>query len=861
MKRLVIGMTAHVDAGKTTLSEAMLYVSGELRKLGRVDKRDSFLDTHSIERSRGITVFSKQAVMRLGEDEYTLLDTPGHSDFSAETERALSVLDCAVLVISGIDGVQSHTMTIWKLLRRYNIPVFIFVNKTDISVTGKDYLLAELKARLSHRVTDFTPKEDKTPFFEELAELDEDMMNSFLESESISREQICKAVSERNVFPCYFGSALKLTGIRELLDGISDYTQMPEYGLEFAARVYKITADGNQRLTHMKITGGSLPVRTEINGEKVTSVRIYSGAKFTTADTACAGTLAAVTGLTSTAAGDCLGEESKYVTPLLEPVLTYRLILPENIDVHTMYRNMLVLEEEDPTLRVAYDSVSSEISVSLMGMIQLEVLTAVIKERFGTDVSFDRGSITYKETITAPVVGIGHYEPLRHYAEAHLLLEPLPKGSGIVICSDCPEDILDRNYQRLIMSNLHDKTHLGVLTGAPLTDVKITLITGKAHLKHTEGGDFRQAAYRAVRMGLMQAKSQLLEPFYSFTLEIPSECTGRALNDLQQMGAEFSSPEIRSDTAVITGSAPVSEMADYHTSVASYTKGKGRLSCVSGGYFPCHNEAEIVKSKGYDPERDTDNPADSVFCANGAGFVVKWNEVSSYAHMDNGISLCRKDEEECPSQPASRSVSYADDEELMAIFERTYGKKSIDREKELRRHYEEPVRKPKPLPKGPEYILVDGYNIIFAWDELKKAAEENLDLARNMLIRMLCNFRGYKKCELIVVFDAYRVKGEHREIEKHGGISAVYTKEAETADMYIEKVTHELAKEHRVRVATSDGAEQVIILGNGAYRVSASEFYAEVKAAEAEIQGIIHKNSLTGRNVRGITIRSDKAEQ
>lgn len=861
MKRLVIGMTAHVDAGKTTLSEAMLYVSGELRKLGRVDKGDAFLDTHTIERSRGITVFSKQAVMRYEDGEYTLLDTPGHTDFSAETERALSVLDCAVLVISGIDGVQSHTETIWRLLGRYNIPVFVFVNKTDITSLSREFLLRELKAKLSDRITDFTPREDKSPFYESLADLDEDMMNSFLETGEIPEDNIREAVFHRNVFPCYFGSALKLTGIKELLSGISAYAKAQEYGDEFGARVYKITTENNLRLTHMKITGGSLKVRSELSGEKVTALRIYSGAKFTSPDTAFAGSLVAAAGLSKTYAGQGIGSETDCVSPLLTPVLSYRLILPQGTDIHTMYKNMLILEEEDPTLHVSFDSRSGEIHVSLMGKIQLEILTAVIKERFGTEVGFDRGSIAYRETISAPVVGIGHYEPLRHYAEVHLLMEPLPAGSGLVICSDCSEDILDRNWQRLILSNLHDKTHIGVLTGSPVTDMKITLVTGKAHLKHTEGGDFRQAAYRAVRMGLRCADSILLEPFYSFTLRIPRECTGRAINDLQQMGAEFASPENEGENTVIKGSAPVSRMADYHTDVAGYSKGKGQLSCVFKGYYPCHNAVEVIEKMAYDPDSDLENTADSVFCAHGAGFGVKWDEVKNYAHLESGISF--KGEEPAKERAVSRTVSSApaDDDELMAIFERTYGKIDRSPRAAMRREYEPPTKtKPRPLPKGPTYLLVDGYNIIFSWEELKKAAEDNLDLARSRLIQLLCNYRGYKKCEVILVFDAYKVKGEHREVEKVGGISVVYTKEAETADMYIEKVSHELAKDFRVRVATSDGTEQVIILGNGAYRVSASEFLEEVRSAEAEIQKIIGENANKGRNTRGIKLIDKKGE-
>lgn len=848
MKRAVIGMTAHVDSGKTTLVEAMLYKSGNLRKIGRVDHGDAFLDTHNIEKSRGITVFSKQAVMKYGEAELTLLDTPGHIDFSAETERAYSVLDMAVLVISGTDGVQSHTETLWRLLSRYNIPVFIFVNKMDISSYDREYILKELKSNLSEKVTDFSDK----PVMDDLALCSETLMEEYLETGDISNPTIRDEIFCRNIYPCFFGSALKLSGVEELISAIECYCPEIRTEGDFGARIYKITEENGTRLTHLKITGGSLKVRGMITcgrdntEEKINQIRVYSGAKFSTVEEATQGMLCAVTGPQTTYSGEGLGFERDSFRPVLEPVLSYRVILPDNIDIHTAVGQLKRLQEEDPQLNVSYNSQLDEIQVSLMGEIQLEILKTLISERFGYDVEFDRGSITYKETISGRVEGVGHYEPLRHYAEVHLLMEAGERGSGLVFETDCSEDILDRNWQRLILTHLREKTHLGVLTGSPITDMKITVKGGRAHLKHTEGGDFRQATYRAVRMGLRHAESVLLEPWYSFRLELPSENLGRALNDLGMMEAELEPHETMAEKCIIKGIAPVSSMMGYHTDVAGYTKGRGKLICTLSGYYPCKNAERVISEIGYNPDSDLDNTADSVFCSHGAGFAVKWDEVTKYMHVESCLKEKKEPSEHTPS-PISRSMAMGsyDDKELTAIFERTYGK--IKRDTRNLMHTEKEKRsegkyKSVNIPKGPEYLLVDGYNIIFAWDELKKLAEENLELARNTLINILCNYQGYRKCRLILVFDAYKVKGNKGDIEKIGGITVVYTKEAETADMYIEKTSHELGKEYRVRVATSDRLEQLIILGGGAYRVSASEFYAEVKETEAIIRDIISKN-------------------
>ena len=847
-------MTAHVDSGKTTLTEALLYKSGNIRKLGRVDHGDAFLDTHEIEKSRGITVFSKQAVMRLEDAEFTLLDTPGHVDFSAETERTFSVLDAAILVISGTDGVQSHTGTLWELLGKYGVPVFIFVNKTDISQFGRDYILSELTSRLSGSVIDFS--REKTVIDENAALCSEALMEEYLASGSISDGAISSAVMKRQIFPCIFGSALKLKGIDELIGLLCRYSEEPERSEKFGARAYKISSENGTRLVHMKITGGSLKVKSVIacghenTPEKADRIRVYSGQKFKTADEVFAGTLCAVEGLPSAYAGEGLGVERDAVRPFLEPVLSYRVICPENADAHTVYAKLKILGEEDPSLSVSWNDRLGEIKLSLMGEIQLEILRTVIRERFGFDVGFDEGKIAYKETIAGKVEGVGHYEPLRHYAEVHLILETLPRGSGLVFETNVPEDRLAVNWQRLILTHLEEKTHRGVLTGSPITDMKITVAGGKAHLKHTEGGDFRQATYRAVRMGLMNAESVLLEPYYDFRIELPGEFVGRAMTDLQRIGAEFGQPEALPDSediSVIKGKAPIAAMRGYRTAAAGYSKGRGKLSLTFCGYYPCKDADTVIQDIGYDPEADTDEPADSVFCSHGAGFLVKWNEVPQYMHIPSVLEKTVPVEEQTVVRRRETAAPSYDDKELMAIFERTYGKINRDPRNAMVTEKKKPFKEKeyvyKPALTGDEYLLVDGYNIIFAWDELNALAKENLDLARGTLINAMCNYAGFTPYKLILVFDAYRVKGAVREIEEINGITVIYTKEAETADMYIEKASHELGKKHRVRVATSDRLEQIIILGGGAYRMSASEFHNEVMNAEKEMRDIIFGNN------------------
>ncbi|MGN0642040.1 MAG: NYN domain-containing protein [Huintestinicola sp.] len=844
MKRTVIGILAHVDSGKTTLSEAMLYCSGEIRRQGRVDNGDAFLDTHELERRRGITIFSKQAVMHIGESTFTLLDTPGHVDFSAEAERTLNVLDYAILVISGTDGVQSHTETLWRLLMRYNVPVFICVNKMDISELSREELMENIRSRLSDNCVNFCCSDEE--LLESLSLCSEELMNSCLERGEISDDSVISAVKNREVFPCFFLSALKTDGVREFLSSLDRYTAMNEYGNDFGAKVFKLGEDERGgRLAYMKITGGRLNVKDviDIGGkkEKVNQIRIYSGEKFAPADTVFPGTVCAVTGLTEVHTGDCLGAEKSFRAPVLEPVLTYRAELPQGTDVHEALMNFRKLEEEDPQLHVIWNERLQEIHVQLMGEIQLEILQSIYVHRFGTEITFGHGNIAYKETVSSAVEGVGHYEPLRHYAEVHLILEPLPSGSGLVFGSDCRDDDLDRNWQRLILTHLAEKVHVGVLTGSPITDMKITLTAGRAHPKHTEGGDFRQAVYRAVRNGLMQAESVLLEPWYSFTLEVPSECIGRAITDVQTMCGEFSAPETKGEMSLLSGSAPAVCMQDYQKQVIAYTRGRGRLSCEVKGYFPCHNSSEVIESIGYDCEKDVENSPDSIFCAHGAGFLVKWDKVPEYMHLEATLKEEEPEEEiVTPVRVQRFCARLASDEELMEIFERTYGKINRDPQNAMKTPPKDnPKYKTKPLPKGPEYLLVDGYNIIFAWEELAAAAKDNLDLARSMLANRLCNYQGFRQCELILVFDAYKVKGAHREVEKFHNITIVYTKEAETADMYIEKTSHELSKSRRVRVATSDNLEQMIILGNGAFRVSASEFKLEVEAVEKAIRDFI----------------------
>ena len=852
MKRLTIGLLAHVDSGKTTLSEAMLYLSGALRKLGRVDRGDAFLDTDAQERERGITIFSKQARLAWKSCELTLLDTPGHVDFSAEMERAVQVLDYAVLLISGADGVQGHTETLWKLLERHRVPAFLFINKMDQPGTDRGRLLSQLRERLSDGCADFSgPWED---VLEHAALCGEDLMERYLEAGALDDGDLSALIVERRLFPCFFGSALKAAGVDALLDGLDQYTLEPDWPRSFAARVFKIARDEKgERLTFLKVTGGALKVRDTVKGpgweEKATQLRLYSGARFTPVEEAPAGSVCAVAGLTRTQVGQGLGGEDDWAGPQLEPVLAYQVLPSAGGDVHTLLAQLRILEEEDPQLQVEWDELLGEIRVHLMGEVQLEVLSRVMERRFGTRVSFGPGRIVYLETIAAPAEGVGHFEPLRHYAEVHLLLEPLERGAGLALDTACPENVLDGHWQRLILTHLMEKTHLGVRTGSPVTDMKITLLTGRAHLKHTEGGDFRQATYRAVRQGLMCAQSVLLEPWYAFRLEVPTGSVGRAMTDLQRMGAEFQPPEAAGDLSVLTGSVPVSEVGGYWTQVAAYTGGRGRFSCAVEGYRPCHNADAVIDAIGYDPERDVDNPAGSVFCAHGAGFNVPWDEVRRHMHLDSGWRPPseRSAREAAPARrdPAMSYESRAAlDRELEAIFERAYGP--------VKPHAFRPVQKsapPKPKPwkglktrDGDDYLLVDGYNIIHAWDELRKLAREDLDGARQRLIDRLRNYQGWKKNKVIVVFDAYKVKGNPGSVERAGEVCVVYTREAETADMYIEKTTYALAKErgeHRVRVATSDGLEQMIILGHGAVRMPAAELEFEVGQVEAEIRAAI----------------------
>lgn len=855
MKRICTGLLAHVDAGKTTLSEALLYRAGCLKKLGRVDHKDAFLDTNAMERERGITIFSKQAVLGLPDAQITLLDTPGHVDFSGEMERTLSVLDYAVLVVSGTDGVQSHTETVWKLLRRYGVPVFVFVNKMDLAGADRQAVLDQL-ARLEEGFVPFDGSLESDAFAEALAMQSEEAMEAYLENGEVPQQLITTMVARRQVFPCLFGSALKLQGVDELLAALQEYTRQPKEAEEFAARVFKISRDEQgSRLTWLKVTGGHLRVKALLTGEdpdgqpwqeKADQLRVYSGAKFQSVEQAPAGTVCAVTGLTRTWAGQGLGEETAGQAPVLQPVQSCRLLLPEGCDAHAVLPRLTQLQEEDPQLRIVWNERLGEIHLQMMGEVQLDVLKRLIWERFGLAVGFGPGSIVYKETIAGPVEGVGHFEPLRHYAEVHLLLEPLPRGAGLQFDSICSEDVLDRNWQRLILTHLEEKEHLGVLTGSPITDMKITLTAGRAHLKHTEGGDFRQATYRAVRQGLMQADSILLEPWYEFRLEVPAEQVGRAMADVQRMGGSFDPPELLGDTSVLTGSVPVAEMRGYAMELAGYTRGKGKLACTLAGYRPCHDAPAVIEQMGYDPERDTENPADSVFCAHGAGYNVKWDEVPAHAHVESGVRLNEPEEEEVPAarQPRRQAApvsSLEEDKQLAAIFERTYGP-SKGRElfrpapvKPAEYHFE---------PSGPEYLLVDGYNLIFAWDELKKLAADNLEGARQALADLLCNYRGFHDCQVILVFDAYKVPHGTGEVSRYHNIYIVYTREAETADMYIEKTTYQLAKQRRVRVVTSDGAEQLIILGHGALRVSARSFREEVERTNGEIRRILEENRL-----------------
>ena len=869
MKRLVVGLLAHVDSGKTTLAEGLLYRAGVLRKLGRVDHRDAFLDTDSRERARGITIFAKQAVLALpaaaGAEacELTLLDTPGHVDFSAEAERALQVLDYAVLVVSGTDGVQAHTETLWKLLARYRVPTFVFVNKMDLPGADAAVRLRELRGRFGDGCVDFSAVPDP----EALALCSEPLMNEVLENGEASPETVVTAIARRQVFPVFFGAALRLDGLDGLLRGLQTLTRTPPRWPEFGARVFKISEDAGTRLTWLKITGGVLPVKAVLHGgEKADALRLYNGGKFRLISEAYPGMVVAAAGPAATRPGQGLGAEADADTPLLEPVLNYRV--ESAADPHTLLKALQTLEDEDPQLHVNWRDDLGEVHVQLMGEVQLEILQNILQERFGLDVTFSEGGILYKETLTAAVEGIGHYEPLRHYAEVHLLLEPAPRGSGVQLAADCPPDTLAENWQRLILTHLAERTHPGVLIGAPLTDVRITLAAGRAHQKHTEGGDFRQATYRAVRQGLRMAAAgdgvQLLEPWYDFTLELPADALGRAMADVQRMCGSFHAPETlpnSENTVRLTGRLPVATARGYAREVAAYTHGLGRWAVLPAGYDACHNTEEVLAAAGYDPDADTDNPADSVFCSHGAGYLVKWDEVPARAHVSSGLerrlgaapAAGQTQEEDEANARRRRASAYCgtleQDKELLAIFERTYGKikrrGGVDDAKKAARaalHTTPAASVPAaPVPAGPDYLLVDGYNVIFAWDALCRLADGSLDAARRRLMDILCNYAGYKRCVPILVFDAYKVRGGAREVEKYHNLYVVYTREAETADMYIERATHELAREHRTRVVSSDGAEQIIVMGHGALRVSARAFEEEVNAVEKEIREFLEQ--------------------
>lgn len=851
---LNVGLLAHVDAGKTTLSESILYQSGAIRNLGRVDHQDAFLDTDEMERERGITIFSKQAVLTWKDTEITLLDTPGHVDFSAEMERVLQVLDCAVLVISGADGVQGHTETLWKLLTRYGIPVFLFVNKMDQEGTDCGKLLAELKSRFSEGCIDFGRVETGAEeVIEEIAVCDEQTMEEYLEKGSVAAASIRRLVAERKIFPCYFGSALHLQGVEELMNGICTYQMQKEYPAVFGAKVYKIARDGQgNRLTYLKVTGGTLKVKDVIgeNGDKVNQIRVYSGEKYELLSEADAGKVCAVTGLAETYPGQGLGAEKDSELPILEPVLTYRIILPDDCNVHTMLRDLKLLEEEEPELHVVWIEKSQEIHVQLMGDVQIEILQRIIKERFGVLVEFGEGSIVYKETIAAPVEGVGHFEPLRHYAEVHLRLEPGERGSGIQFDSECSEDVLDRNWQRLVLTHLEEKEHKGVLTGSVITDMKITLTSGKAHLKHTEGGDFRQATYRAVRQGLKKAESVLLEPYYEFRIELPSENVGRAMTDIQNRFGKFEAPETLGEMTVLTGIAPVSTLSGYQKDVIAYTGGRGRISLTLKGYDLCHNQEEVVAARGYDSELDLANPTGSVFCAHGAGFVVDWDEVEEYMHMERTLDQTGEEGLAEVTLPKRRHSSIElTQEELDAIYVRTpdpvkqnHGPVTVcakEKDREPGSAYTDPKweRRRREKEGRQEYLLVDGYNIIFSWEELRELSEKDIGAACGKLADILSNYQGYRKCTLILVYDAYKVEGNPGEVMKYHNIYIVYTKEAETADQYIEKTVRRIAKDAAVTVATSDGLEQVIILGQGANRMSAPGLKEEIERTLAEVRG------------------------
>ena len=880
--KLTIGILAHVDAGKTTLAESILYLTGSIRKLGRVDHQDAFLDTYELERERGITIFSKQAEFRLGEREVTLLDTPGHVDFSAEMERTLQVLDYAILVISGADGVQGHVQTLWRLLKQYEIPVFLFINKMDQPDTNENALMEELTKRLDEKCINFSAGLETEEAKENLAVCDEAVLEHYLESGEIQKEEIINLIAKRKVFPCYFGSALKIQGVEEFLKGIETFTKKCAYPEEFGARVFKIARDAQgNRLTYLKITGGSLKVKMllsnekeagegkeELWEEKAEQIRIYSGNSFEAVKEAKAGSVCAVAGLSHTYCGQGLGIEAHTFLPVLEPVLTYKIELPEDCNVHSMLIKLKELEEEDPQLHIVWDERLQEIHAQVMGEVQIEILKRMIWERYQTEVEFGSGKIVYKETIEDCVEGVGHFEPLRHYAEVHLKLEPAERGTGLHFFADCSEDLLDRNWQRLVMTHLEERMHKGVLTGSEITDMKVTLVSGRAHLKHTEGGDFRQATYRALRQGLKKAKSVLLEPVYEFRLELPADKVGRAMADIQKMYGEFQLSDSEGEYSVVTGFAPVSLMRDYQKEVMAYTSGHGRLFCTLKGYMPCHNADEVIEEMNYDSESDLENPTGSVFCAHGAGFIVPWYEVEDYMHLELQTPMQKQVEEEIPMPKRTPQEAEAylkegvqNEEELRAIFERTYGavkrerqgwervsKRNPNRNPSVRSSETENTRKEKKREPIKEYLLVDGYNIIFAWEDLNELSKINIESARNKLMDRLSNYQGYKKMTLILVFDAYKVKGNPGSVMKYHNIYVVYTKEAETADQYIEKTVHEIGRKYQVTVATSDALEQVIILGQGGNRLSAANLLEEVEAVEAEISKKVQKKTSKEKN-------------
>lgn len=845
MKKLTIGLLAHVDAGKTTLSEGILYKTGMIREMGRVDNGNAHLDTDAQERARGITIFSRQAVFSLGDKEITLLDTPGHVDFSAEMERTLQVLDYAILVISGADGVQGHTRTLWRLLNQYHVPVFLFINKMDQQGTDKGKLMEELQSNLSSGCIDFATFGQKD-FYEAVAMEDEDLLDFFIEHEMIKMQDLLNMISARKIFPCFFGSALKIQGIDEFLKGLEEFTQVPKYLDDFGARVFKITRDeqGN-RLTHLKVTGGNFSVKDRLSDdEKVNQIRVYSGDKYETVKEAPAGTVCAVTGLSKTRPGQGLGMEQDGIEPFLEPVLTYQMILPEECSPTVLLPKLYELEEEEPQLHIIWKEELQEIQVQLMGKVQIEILKNIIQERFGVSVEFGTGNIVYRETIQDKVEGVGHFEPLRHYAEVHLILEPLERGSGMRFETACSEDVLDKNWQRLVMTHLLEREHKGVLTGSSITDIKITLVSGRAHQKHTEGGDFRQATYRAVRQGLRQAQSILLEPYYEFRLEVPQNCIGRAMTDLEKMHGTFEPPQTEGNLCLFTGKVPASCVQDYQMEVIAYTKGAGRFSISFGGYEPCHNAQEIIEEKGYDPDRDTENPCDSVFCSHGAGFLVPWDQVKDYMHIESVLEKERlQDEEEVIHSSVYEEEQWIDAEEVDQILNQTYyanqSRKNKWKKKKKSQIIEDYKSSAVPSIKrdpSKKYLLVDGYNIIYAWEDLKELSDANMDAARGKLMDVLCNYQGIKKCELIVVFDAYRVKGHETEVMDYHNIHVVYTKEAETADQYIEKFAHEHGRKYDVTVATSDGLEQIIIRGQGCRLLSAREFQKEIEEESKKLK-------------------------